>query len=157
MKATGLIAVLALVYSLALGFVVDSEDVAPRPKSLTVAVGPSWYESLPIEPTQATNAYLARVTEEARARGIAVAETRFPIFWLRVGIFIASIALILFSGFSARMRDLGQRITNTRPLQDAIYALQFFAVMFLLDLPVMTYAGFVRSRRFGFSDTSFTA
>lgn len=54
------------------------------------------------------------------------------------------------------MLDLSQRVSRLQPVQDAVYALQFFAVLFLLNLPLSTFL-FVRRRRFGFSDMAFPA
>ena len=157
MKTTGLVAVLALLFSLALGIVAGSEVPGLRPSALAVAISQSWYESLPIEPTQATNAYLELIPAETRERSRVVSDGWFPIFGMRLGVAIASVALILFSGCSAWMRDLSQRVSRVQPVQDAVYALQLFGVLFLLNLPLSTVAGFARRRRFGFSDMPFPA
>ena len=51
--------------------------------------------------------------------------------------------------------ESGGTFTRRQTLQDAIYALLFFAALFALNLPVETYAGFIRLHQFGFSDESY--
>jgi len=60
-------------------------------------------------------------------------------------------ALLLFTGFSARMRDAARKIGRNGFLTTAIYALLFVLVTFVLDLPLAWYAGFVREHAYGLS------
>jgi Zn-dependent protease with chaperone function len=61
-------------------------------------------------------------------------------------------ALLLFTGTSARLRDLGQRIGRNWFFTIAVYAVLLSVVTFLLDLPLAFYAGFVRQHAYGLSD-----
>lgn len=60
-------------------------------------------------------------------------------------------ALLLFTGFSARMRDAARRIGRNWFFTIALYAVLFSLVMFILDLPLAWYAGFVRQHDYGLS------
>jgi hypothetical protein len=53
---------------------------------------------------------------------------------------VASIAILMYSGAAAGMRDRARRITPRVPVQDAIVAVQTLAFFFLLSLPADTYA-----------------
>ena len=63
-------------------------------------------------------------------------------------------ALLLFSGLSARLRDwagaIGRRWLGTI----AVYAVLYVALIYLLDLPLSYYAGFVREHAYGLSNQS---
>ncbi|MGH9549316.1 MAG: M48 family metalloprotease, partial [Terriglobales bacterium] len=100
-------------------------------------------------------AYLQRVPAETRARGDAVGATRYITLPTQVTVLVASIALIMFSGASAWMRAITRRALPHVWLQDALFALQLFVVLFLLNLPIETYAGFIRFRRAGFSQRTY--
>lgn len=149
------IVILFLLGSLAWGLFIGSQDSPPRPKDLVVTVDQSWYDALPADPLLATKAYLARVPSAMRERGEAVSRTSYVVLAMRILVLTGSVALILFTGLSASIRSLAQRLTRRQALQDAIYALLFFAALFALNLPVETYAGFIRLHQFGFSDESY--
>jgi STE24 endopeptidase len=60
--------------------------------------------------------------------------------------------LLLFTGFSARLRDLAALAARgNRFLTIAVYAVLFIAVLFVLDLPLAWYEGFVREHAYGLS------
>lgn len=61
-------------------------------------------------------------------------------------------ALLLFSGFSARLRDAARRVGRNWFLTVAIYGILFTLVTFLLDLPLAYYSDFVRQHAYGLSD-----
>jgi Zn-dependent protease with chaperone function len=61
-------------------------------------------------------------------------------------------ALLLFTGFSARMRDIARRIGRKWFFTVAIYGILFTLVGFVLDLPLSWYEGFVREHAYGLSD-----
>ena len=69
----------------------------------------------------ATDAYLATVPPDKRARSDAYFEGGY---WLVLWNFLASAAaylLVLAAGWSARMRNLAERITRFKPLQTSLY------------------------------------
>ena len=66
------------------------------------------------------------------------------------GILVPS--LLLFTGFSARMRDLAQRLGRNHWLGTvALFAVLFSLVTFALNLPFAWYADFVRQHAYGLS------
>jgi STE24 endopeptidase len=133
------------------GFTTGAQVVPTRVVWRGAEASPAWAAALPSDPAAATAAYLARVPADVRARGDAyAATTRFTLV-ANAAVVIGSIAILMFSGAGAAIRDLARRITSRVALQDAIVALLTIALFFLLSLPVETYAGFVRMRHAGLS------
>ena len=64
-------------------------------------------------------------------------------------------ALILFSGVSARIRNLAGVLRCPWFVQVAIYATLFLALEFVINLPLRYYAGFVRLHDYGLSVQTF--
>lgn len=155
MKAFVAIVVLAGLSALALGVVTGGRPVPARADAHGIAVDSAWYATLPTDPAAATEAFLQRVPAATRERGDAFGATRYITLPLRIAVLVGSIALILFSGAAGRMRGVAQRISSFRALQDAVFAVQLFATLFVLNLPVETYAGFARFRAAGFSHATF--
>lgn len=60
-------------------------------------------------------------------------------------------ALLLFTGFSARMRNVARGIGRNWFFTIAVYAVLFSLVAFILDLPLAWYTGFVRQHEYGLS------
>ena len=103
----------------------------------------------------ATNAYLATVPPDKRARSDAYFEGGY---WLILWNFLYSAAVylvLLAAGWSARMRDLAERITRFRPLQTALYWVQFLVITFVLAFPLTVYEGFVREHQYGLATQTF--
>jgi len=109
-----------------------------------------------MEAGAATSAYLARIPEGMRQRGEAYSDTRMMALLWRVLTLVLATTLICASGLAAAMRSLSARWTKRQLLQDALTALQYFAVLYALSLPAEVYATFVRQHRFGFSGQPFT-
>ncbi|MCL4838192.1 MAG: M48 family metallopeptidase [Thermoanaerobaculia bacterium] len=61
-------------------------------------------------------------------------------------------ALLLFTGVSARLRDLARRLGRRWFLTVALYGVLFALVGFLLDLPLSWYSDYVRPHAYGLSD-----
>src|SRR6058998_1191550 len=96
------------------------------------------------DPLAATNAYLASVPPDKKARSDAYFEGGY---WLLLWDFLASSGvylLLLVFGWSARMRDRAQGITRFKPLQTFLYWVQFLAVTSVLLFPLTVYEGFFR-------------
>jgi STE24 endopeptidase len=64
---------------------------------------------------------------------------------------LAVLALLLFTGFSARLRDVARRIGRNWFFTIALYGVLFTLVTFVLDLPLAWYAGFAREHAYGLS------
>lgn len=103
----------------------------------------------------ATNAYLAEMPAAARARSDAYFEGGY---WLILWDFLygAVIALLLLGlHWSARMRDLAERITRFKPLQTAIYWIEYAILTAILGFPLVVYEGYVREHEYGLATQTF--
>jgi len=103
----------------------------------------------------ATNAYLAEMPAAARARSDAYFEGGY---WLILWDFLygAVIALLLLSlRWSARMRDLAERMTRFKPLQTAIYWIEYTILTAILGAPLAIYEGYFREHQYGLATQTF--
>jgi STE24 endopeptidase len=64
-------------------------------------------------------------------------------------------ALLLYSGFSARLRSFAFRVAKPWLLSLMLYALFFTLVSALLGLPIAYYEGYLRQHAYGLSNQSF--
>jgi STE24 endopeptidase len=64
----------------------------------------------------------------------------------------AILAGLLFTGASAAIRNLARRIGRTWYFTTGIYAVLYTSLLFLIDLPLRYYQGFVRQHAFGLSN-----
>src|SRR5215213_3733632 len=105
----------------------------------------------------ATEAYLARMSPEARARSDAYFEGGY---WLQLWGFLYGLLvawILLGTGLSARMRDRAERATRFKFLQTFLYAAQYIVGVALLSFPWAVYTGFVREHKYGLSTQTFGA
>ena len=103
----------------------------------------------------ATDAYIATLPPEARARSDAYFEGTY---WLQLWQFLMSSAvliLLLHTGFSARIRDAAARVTRAQWLQPTLYGLVFLLVTTLLEFPLAVYSGFFREHQYGLATQAF--
>lgn len=117
------------------------------PSKLTIP--PEAQPSANFDVDAATKAYLAEMPAEARARSDAYFEGGY---WLQLWDFLygAAIALLLlFTRWSARMRDLAERMTRFKPLQTALYWIQYLVVITILGFPLAVYEGYFREHKYG--------
>lgn len=63
-------------------------------------------------------------------------------------------ALLLFTGFSARLRDWAAAIGRRWLWTVALYAVLYVALVWLLQLPLSYYAGFIHQHAYGLSNQS---
>src|SRR5215471_10794819 len=90
----------------------------------------------------AVEAYLAKMPPAQRARSDAYFEGGY---WLLLWDFLYTVAvmwLLLQFRWSARMRNLAERITCLRPLQTTLYWIQFIVLTSLVTFPVSVYEGY---------------
>src|ERR1035438_7281578 len=103
----------------------------------------------------AVDAYLAKMPPAQRARSDAYFEGGY---WLQLWDFLITVfvmCLLLRFGWSARMRNLAERITRFRPLQTALYWVQFIIVVTLLTFPMSVYEGYFREHKYGLLNQTF--
>jgi Zn-dependent protease with chaperone function len=104
---------------------------------------------------KATQAYLAMLSAEQRARSDAYFEGGY---WLQLWQFlytIAVLALILWRGWAVRLRDWAGRISRRPAQQTALYVLMYVPMIWMLTLPLSWYSNFVREHQYGMSNQDF--
>lgn len=104
---------------------------------------------------RATEAWLGLLSPQQRALSDAYFEGRYWIkFWsLLYGLGV--MAILLWAGWSRRMRDFSERMSRRPWLSVAIYGALFIGVTFLLELPLSIYGGFLREHQYGLSNLTF--
>jgi len=110
-----------------------------------------------LDPVAATNAYLATVAGESRARSDAYFVGGY---WLQLWDFLLGAAVnlaLLASGLSRRMRELAERMTRYRPLQTLAYWAQYLLATTVVLLPMTIYEGYFREHQYGLSNQGFAA
>jgi len=103
----------------------------------------------------AVESYLAKMPPAERARSNAYFEGGY---WLILWDFLATVIvmwLLLHFRWSARMRDFAERLTRFRPLQTAIYWVQFILVTSILTFPLTVYEGYSRELKYGLMNQTF--
>jgi STE24 endopeptidase len=124
------------------------------PQTPTGAIAPA-STSAHFDPAAATNAYLASVPPDKKAKSDAYFEGGY---WLILWDFLASsivFLLLLVTGLSARMRDLAERITRFKPIHTFLYWVQFLVLTSLLTFPLTVYEGFIREHKYGLATQTF--
>jgi STE24 endopeptidase len=103
----------------------------------------------------AVDVYLAKMPLAERARSDAYFEGGY---WLLLWDFLGTVIvmwLLLRFRWSARMRNMAERLTRFRPLQTALYWIQFTVVISLLTFPLGVYEGYFREHRYGLLNQTF--
>jgi STE24 endopeptidase len=107
------------------------------------------------DPEKATNAYLARIKGEARAKSDSYFEGGYWLVLWDALYAIAVSALLLWARISARMRDIAEGMTRSRFLQAPIYVAQYVVLTTVLTFPMTVYEGFFREKSYGLSNQDF--
>ena len=103
----------------------------------------------------AVDRYLAKMPPAQRARSNAYFEGGY---WLLLWDFLCTIIvmwLLLRFRWSARMRNLAERVSRFRPIHTALYWVQFILVVSVLTFPLTVYEGYVREHKYGLLNQSF--
>ena len=104
---------------------------------------------------KATEAYLSLLSPEQRQLSDSYFEGGY---WLQLWGFLYGIgvaAILLYTGLSRRMRDIGRRIARRPWIQTLVYALLWVLVGFVLSLPFDIYSGFTREHQYGLATQDF--
>ncbi|HMD15627.1 MAG TPA: M48 family metallopeptidase [Terriglobales bacterium] len=105
--------------------------------------------------TAATNAYLAQIPPSKTARSDAYFEGGY---WLILWDFLygAVVALLLLNlRWSARMRDLAERVTRFKPVHTFVYWLQYLVLTSVLIFPLTVYEDYFREHKYGLATQTF--
>ncbi|HOZ09018.1 MAG TPA: M48 family metallopeptidase [candidate division Zixibacteria bacterium] len=86
-----------------------------------------------------------------------ISYSRFVNIWRFADLIITCgiLALILFTGLSARLRTWAQRLFRRRFLAVSCFVVMFIAVEFLLNLPFTIYRNYIVELNYGFMNQSF--
>jgi STE24 endopeptidase len=104
---------------------------------------------------RATDAWLATVPADKKQRSDAYFEGGYWLDALQVLYTVVVLWALLASGWSASMRDRAERLTRFRPLQTAIYAIQFIAILSIATFPYSLYRDYFREHRYGLANQTF--
>ncbi len=124
-------------------------DVSTPPSASQTPSGPAF------DVPAAVDAYLAKMPPAQRARSDAYFEGGY---WLLLWDFLSTVFvmwLLLHFRWSARMRDLAERVTRFRPLQTVLYWIQFILIVSLLTFPLSLYEGYFREHKYGLLNQTF--
>jgi STE24 endopeptidase len=105
--------------------------------------------------TAATNAYLAQIPADKRARSDAYFEGGY---WMILWDFLsgAAVALLFLNlRWSARMRDLSEKVTRFKPVHTFIYWLQYLLLTTVLIFPISIYEDYFREHKYGLATQTF--
>lgn len=103
----------------------------------------------------AVDAYLAKMPPAQRARSDAYFEGGY---WLLLWDFLSAVIvmwLLLRFRWSAGMRNVAERLTRLRPLQTALYWIQFVVLVSLVTFPLSVYEGYFREHKYGLLNQTF--
>lgn len=140
-------------FFIALTFLLLSVFSSAQPSTPDTMSAPPSASQTPSGPAFDVNAavdtYLAKMPPAQRARSDAYFEGGY---WLLLWDFLSTVFvmwLLLRFRWSARMRDLAERLTRFRPIQTALYWIQFILVVSLLTFPLSLYEGYFREHKYG--------
>jgi len=104
---------------------------------------------------EAVEAYFAKMPAARRASSNAYFEGGY---WLLLWDFLSTVFvmwMLLRFRWSAGMRNLAERITRFKPLQTALYWVQFIVVVSTLTFPLTVYEGYFREHQYGLLNQTF--
>jgi len=104
---------------------------------------------------EAVEAYFAKMPAARRASSNAYFEGGY---WLLLWDFLSTVFvmwMLLRFRWSAGMRNLAERITRFKPLQTALYWVQFIVVVSTLTFPLTVYEGYFREHTYGLLNQTF--
>lgn len=120
-----------------------------------VQVPPEAQPSEHFDATAATNAYLAQIPADKTARSDAYFEGGY---WLILWDFLYGVAvalLLLNLRWSARMRDMAERVTRFKPVHTFLYWLQYLVLTTILIFPLTVYEDYLREHKYGLATQTF--
>ncbi len=120
-----------------------------------IQVPPEAQPSPHFNATAATNAYMAKIPADKTARSDAYFEGGY---WMILWDFLYGVAvslLLLNLRWSARMRDLSERVTRFKPVHTFIYFLQYLILTTILVFPLTVYEDYIREHKYGLATQTF--
>ena len=103
----------------------------------------------------AVDTYLAKMPPAQRARSNAYFEGGYWLLLWNLIVPVFVMWLLLRFRWSARMRDLAVRLTRWRPLQNALYWLQFIVAVSVMTFPLDVYQSYFREHKYHLLNQTF--
>lgn len=102
--------------------------------------------------TEKAEAGWGQMTPEDRERAIQYSDTKNVLYFVGVGYGIIVLLVILFTGFSARMRNWAMALGKKKFLGLVVYLLLFLLVLTILELPLGFYSGYILEHEYELSN-----
>ena len=109
-----------------------------------VPVGAQFDRNGYLDVQAATRAYLDEIPADKKAASDKYFEGKYWLILWDALYSIAVLLILLFSGLSAKMRDLAERVTRFRWLHAWMYFAGFSTATFVLGLPLTIFESFYR-------------
>jgi len=142
----------------AFSFAADEPIPGQRPLTempSVITVPPAAQPSDHFDPEAATNAYLAEIPAESRARSDAYFEGGY---WLILWDFLYGVVvalLLLNLRWSAKMRDFAERVTRFKPVHTMVYWVEYLVLTSVLVFPLTVYEDYLREHKYGLATQTF--
>lgn len=136
-------------------YAIAQTSTQPKPEAATTLATKVAPAAPAFDVNAAVEAYFAKMPPARRAASNAYFEGGY---WMQLWDFLATVFvmwLLLRFRWSARMRDLAERVTRFRPLQTALYWIQFIVVMSVLTFPLTVYEGYLREHKYNLLNQTF--
>jgi STE24 endopeptidase len=152
----GLNAIFAIALSLFWTFAAQAQAVPNRAPTTTIDV-----HTLPaigtvnFDAEKATNAYLAQVSGDARAKSDAYFEGGYVLLFVDAIYALLISALLLWLRISYGMRRYAEGLTRSRFWQAPIYVAMYVVITAVATFPLALYEGFFREHHYGLSNQNF--
>jgi Zn-dependent protease with chaperone function len=138
-------------------FAVSTLDPYGRVDTTAIEAPVSPVEKAAAAPGEETPDRVAEVLESFTPENRAYAGQRRVLSFLDPVYSVLAMLLLLFSGASARMRDLAERVSGRHYVQTLVYLALFFGASYVLALPFEWYRGYRLEHLFGLSNQSLGA
>jgi len=140
---------------LVIALLAASSCVAQQQMPSVTTVPPAAQASPNFSPEAATEAYLAQIPAQSKARSDAYFEGGY---WLLLWDFLytgAISVLLLQLRWSASMRTLAEKLTRFKPLQTGLYWVEYLVATTALGFPLSVYEGYFREHQYGLATQTF--
>jgi STE24 endopeptidase len=140
---------------LVIALLAASSCVAQQQMPSVTTVPPAAQASPNFTPETATEAYLAQIPPQSKARSDAYFEGGY---WLLLWDFLyagAISVLLLQFRWSASMRNLAEKLTRFKPLQTGLYWVEYLVATTALGFPLSVYEGYFREHQYGLATQTF--
>lgn len=155
MKAIGLVLLTLMIFSPLAVAQAAPGNLADSTMPSVLTVPPAAQASPHFNAEAATDAYLAEIPASAKSRSDAYFEGGY---WLLLWDFLYGvvIALLLLNlRWSAAMRNFAERLSRFKPVQTAIYWVEYLLLTTVLGFPLTVYEGYFREHKYGLATQTF--